>query len=129
MPAICFASGRPAHLVDLSTRHYPGLRGEGWIPVPLPPPACRRSWLSRRSNGQLSPVTLAISSLIFGPRSPGPACYSLKDPFVSEALDFADSVRFSKFERFEMLTNLRGEKFCGFSRTTNVRTAGQVGAH
>ena len=24
MPAICFASGRPAHLVDLSTRHYPG---------------------------------------------------------------------------------------------------------
>jgi hypothetical protein len=29
MPAICFASGWPAHLVDLSTRHYPGLRGEG----------------------------------------------------------------------------------------------------
>ena len=46
-----------------------------------------------------------------------PAYYSPKGPFLSEALDSADSVRFSKFERFELLMNFSGKGFCGFSRT------------
>jgi hypothetical protein len=55
MPAICFASGWPAHLVDLSTRHYPGLRGEGWIPVPLPPPARATLCFLRMNSRAIKP--------------------------------------------------------------------------
>jgi hypothetical protein len=36
--------------------------------------------------------------------------YSPKGPFLSEALDCIHSVRFSKFERFELLMNLSGEE-------------------
>jgi len=35
-------SGWPGRLVRLSTRGYDRLRGEGWIPVPLPPAS---SWI------------------------------------------------------------------------------------
>jgi hypothetical protein len=45
-----------------------------------------------------------------------PAYYSPKGPFLSEALDFTDSVRFSKFERFEQLMRVDGKRFGRFSR-------------
>jgi hypothetical protein len=44
-----------------------------------------------------------------------PANYSLKGPFLSEALDFIHSVRFWKFERFELHMNFSGKRFCRFS--------------
>jgi hypothetical protein len=45
-----------------------------------------------------------------------PAYYSPKGLFISKALDSTDSVRFSKFERFELLMNTRKKRFCGCSR-------------
>jgi hypothetical protein len=39
------------------------------------------------------------------------AYYSPKNPFLSEALDLPDSVRFSKFERFKLLTNFAERGF------------------
>jgi hypothetical protein len=42
---------------------------------------------------------------------------SPKGPFLSEALDSVHSVRFSKFERFELLINSSGKRFCHFCRT------------
>lgn len=39
--------------------------------------------------------------------------------FLSGALDFADSVRFSKFECFERVMNSNEAGFCGSSRTGN----------
>src|ERR1700730_16074407 len=50
-------------------------------------------------------------------RSAESAYYSPKGPFLSEALDSTDSVRFSKFERFELLMTFDGKRFCDFSRT------------
>jgi hypothetical protein len=48
-----------------------------------------------------------------------PAYYSPKVPFLSEALDLVDSVRLSKFERFELLKNLCGMQFDCFSRMSD----------
>src|SRR3977135_4308450 len=36
--------------VRRSSLDYSGLRGEGWIPVPLPPPACPRSCVLRANS-------------------------------------------------------------------------------
>jgi hypothetical protein len=38
--------------------------------------------------------------------------------FFSKALDSVRSVRFSKFERLELLKNFSGKRFCRFSRIT-----------
>jgi hypothetical protein len=38
-------------------------------------------------------------------------------PFFSKALDSIHSVRFSKFERLELLMNFSGKGFCRFYRT------------
>ena len=53
-------------LMRLSTPDYRGLRGEGSIPVPLPPPDCRRPRILRVNSGAIKPVTAAISHLSFG---------------------------------------------------------------
>ena len=50
-------------------------------------------------------------------RSAESAYYSPKGPFLSEALDSTDSIRFSNFQRFELVMNFGGKGFCGFSRT------------
>jgi hypothetical protein len=41
-----------------------------------------------------------------------------KRPVISEALDSVRSVRFSKFERLELIKNFSGKRFCRFSPTT-----------
>jgi hypothetical protein len=60
------------------------------------------------------------------PRSAEPALYSPKSSFLSEALDSADSVRFSKFELFERLRNLNEMGFCsslGLARAADFQFA------
>jgi hypothetical protein len=70
--------------------------GEGSTPVPLPPPT-------------------AISDFEF--QSARSAHSSPNGPFLSGALDSADSVRFSKFKCFARLTNAYEVGFCTPSRT------------
>ena len=48
-------------------------------------------------------------------RAAEPRYYSLKGPFLSEPLDSAHSVRFSKFDRFELLISFSGREFGHFS--------------
>jgi hypothetical protein len=72
---------------------------------------------SRRTSWQLSPIAAAISHLSSALLVGDNGYQSPKGPFFSEALDSTDSVRFSKFERFELLINFSGKRFCGFSRT------------
>jgi len=52
----------------------------------------------------------AKSRLSFGFPPGGPAQYSPKGSFLSEALDFTDSVRASKFQRFELVGELQQEQ-------------------
>jgi hypothetical protein len=98
---------------------YAGLRGEGLIPVPLPPPACPRPRILRVNSRAIRPRN--SSDFSFELRRPDrqlPAYCSPKAPFLSEALDSIHSVRFSKFERLELLMNFSGKRLCRFSRTT-----------
>ena len=52
-----------------------------------------------------------------GPVSAKPAHHSPNRPFLSGALDSANSVRSSKFQRFEGPMNFNEKRFCGSSRT------------
>src|ERR1700730_14936511 len=45
------------------------------------------------------------------------SAYSPKGLCLSEALDSTDSIRFSNFQRFELVMNFSEKGFCGFSRT------------
>jgi hypothetical protein len=51
--------------------------------------------------GQLSPIAALISHLSSGLLLAGRPRYSPKGPFISAALDSADSVRCAKLQRFE----------------------------
>src|SRR6266705_4899234 len=59
-------------------------------------------------------------------RSTAPAHCSPTGPFLSEALDSVNSVRFSKFQPFERLMILSGNRFCCSSRTTKKGCDGHL---
>jgi hypothetical protein len=104
------------------TSDYCGSGGEGSNPVPLPPPAYPRPSVLRTNSWQLSPTAAAISNLSSGLPTGRTPYYSPKDPFLSGSLDFTHSLRFSKFDCFELLMNLSGKWFGRFSRIgDNVR--------
>jgi hypothetical protein len=85
------------------TRDYYGLRGEGSIPVPLPPSASPRATILCARMFANRPVLAAISDLSAVLQIGRDAHSSPNVPFISGALDSADSVRFSKWECFEKL--------------------------
>ena len=72
---------------------------------------------SARNWWQLSPVAVAISHLNSGLLIWNSRSFSPNGPFLSGALDSADSVRFSKFECFERLMNFNEMGFCSSSWT------------
>jgi len=107
-----------ARLCNLNPPGYSGLRGEGSIPVPLPPPASPRPGILQVSSLAIQPTNSSYFSIeLWTPKPAVPAYYSPNGLFLSEALDSTVSVRFSKFERFELLMNLCEKRFCRFSRT------------
>jgi hypothetical protein len=71
----------------------------------------KRRVFSGRSCWQLSPVDAAISNLTLDSQPAEPPHYSPKGPFLSESQDSTQSVRFSKFDRFELLATFSGKRF------------------
>jgi hypothetical protein len=71
---------------------------------------------SGRTCWHLSPVTAAISHLNSGLLLGRARLLFSKRLFISEALDSADSIRFSKIQRFEGPIDFSEKKFCGSSR-------------
>jgi hypothetical protein len=96
---------------------YSGVRGEGSIPVPLPPPACPKFSILRLNLLVIKPSRATNSHLNSGLLIGRAAHSSPNGPFFSGALDSTDSVRFSKFECFERLMKSGGMEFCCSSRT------------
>jgi hypothetical protein len=103
--------------VRRSSLEYSGLRGEGSIPVPLPPPACPKFSILRLNLLVIKPSRATNSHLNSGLLIGRAAHSSPNGPFFSGALDSTDSVRFSKFECFERLMKSGGMEFCCSSRT------------
>jgi hypothetical protein len=97
---------------------YDGVPGEGSIPVPLPPPDWPKPCILRADLLAIKPSS-STDFLIGAPNSQSakPAHFSPNDPFLSEALDSEDSVRFSKFKRFEELMKFNEERFWNSPRT------------
>ncbi len=96
---------------------YAGLRGEGSTPVPLPPPACPTPRILRVNSRTIKPSNTAAISHLSSALPIGRAGILFSEsPFLSESLNFIHSVRFSKFERLELVMNFSGKRFCRFSR-------------
>ena len=88
------------------------------VRIPFAPPVWLKSHILRLNLWRLSPTAAAISHfsaglLLGGVRS----LFSERPPFISEALDSADSVRFWKIQRFEGPIDFNEMRFCGSSRT------------
>jgi hypothetical protein len=103
-------SGKPTERdsradVRWATLYHAGIRGEGSIPVPLPPPASRSRVFSARRCWQLSPALATILIWVPDFQTAELVHSSPNGPILSRALDSADSVRFSKFECFQRLMN------------------------
>jgi hypothetical protein len=109
--------GQKGAPIRLSTPDSCQLRGEGSIPVPLPPPAWPEPSILCTRLLAISPVLGAISDLSSGPQIDGIGYSSANGSFLSGALDSANSIRFSKFEPFEMFMNSKKWGFCSSSRT------------
>ena len=78
---------------------------------------CRSYRFSARGCWYFAPVLAAISDLSSGPLIGRIRPSSPNGSFLSKALDSADSVRFSKFECFELFMNSDEMGFYNSSRT------------
>jgi hypothetical protein len=78
-----------------------------WVRIPLSPPDCPRPHILRVNSLAIEPNNSSVLS--FEPRTPdqqGGPVVSPKGPLLSGALDSFRWVRFSKFERLELLLNV-----------------------
>jgi hypothetical protein len=100
-----------------SSLEYAGLRGEGSTPVPLPPPAWPEPSILSTRLLAIRPVLAAISDLNSGPLIDGVGSFFSEWLISLRGSGLRESVRFSKFERFEMFMNSTKWRFPSSSRT------------